>query len=112
MTNLNETATEEQLKLLNDLFGLTPEKIEANNRAMEERRRNQVVMKIKTKYVITETKSLISPMGYSPELPVYEQTQVAIQTNDLASFKVPNGTTLYAHNVEKIVADYLEVLES
>jgi len=112
MTNLtgiksiDDTLTEEQLQLLDKLFGITPEKVEATNKAMEERRKNQVVMEIKTKYVITETKALVSAMGYSPELPVYEQTQVAIQIDDLSKFKVPSGTTLYAHNVEKIIADY------
>ncbi len=104
MTNLNDTITEDQLAKLDELFGVTPEKIEAHELAMKKREANQVVMEVKTKYVITDTQSLVSPIGYSPDKPFYEQTAIAIHIDSLDGFKAPSGTTLYAHNVEDICA--------
>jgi len=97
---------EQIAKWIND--GQDSEKVEAYNLKLKEQEKNQVVMEIKTKYVITDTTKLISPIGYSLDKPVYLQTKIAIQIDNLAKFKVPSGTTLYAHDVEKITAKYFD----
>lgn len=58
------------------------------------------IMKVSTKYVITNTQHLINPVGYDSSQPVYEETEVAIFCNTIPELSsLPQGEKLYIHNV-------------
>jgi hypothetical protein len=51
------------------------------------------------RYVVTDTEQLLSPSGFHPDERIFEQTTIAIHTNDLA--KVPSSNVkLYAHEMK------------
>ena len=60
---------------------------------------NADLMKISTRYVVTNTDSLISPAGFHPDEKVYLQTAIAIHTDSLK--RIPSSNrTLYAHKMK------------
>lgn len=57
------------------------------------------LMRIETRYVVTNTKELESPAGFHPDTRVFVQTQIAIHTDSLD--RLPNSNeTLYAHEMK------------
>ena len=61
------------------------------------------LMTVKTRYVITDTKQLISPSGYDHTQPVYQQPKIAIHCNEVPDKNdLPTNVKLYLHDVKKI----------
>lgn len=58
------------------------------------------LMKIETAYVVTNTKSLLSPAGFHPDDRVFVQTKIAIHTNRKTGHPSSN-VPLYLHKVGK-----------
>jgi len=65
----------------------------------------QDLIKVDTKYLISNEKSLTSPAGFYTSDRVFLTSPVAIQVDDLSEFKVPAGQQLFAHDIDKIVAN-------
>jgi len=57
------------------------------------------LMKIETKYVVTNTTGLTSPAGFHPDEFVFIQTEIAIHTNSLKNIPSSN-VQLYAHEMK------------
>lgn len=61
------------------------------------------LMTVDTRYVITNTKQLVSPKGFDHTQPVYMQTTIAIHCNNIPGHKdLPKNVTLYLHDIKKI----------
>ena len=61
------------------------------------------VMRIETRYVITNTQHLIIPAGYDSSEPVYEQTEVAIYCNEIPEIKhLPKCEKLWVHDIHTL----------
>jgi hypothetical protein len=56
------------------------------------------LMKVDTRYVVTDAESLTSPAGFHPSEKVYLQTQVAIHTDSLDALPASN-VKLFVHEV-------------
>ena len=64
---------------------------------------NPLVMVVKTRFIITDTKNLINPAGYDHTQAVYEQTGIAIHCDKIPAAKyLPKGRKLYAHDICKL----------
>lgn len=62
---------------------------------------NSDLMKCDHKYVVTNTKSLVSPAGFHPESLVFMQTEIAIHTDTLDNIPASN-VDLYGHKLAAI----------
>lgn len=62
---------------------------------------NSDIMTVTTKYVVTDTKNLVSPAGYHPDTQVYKQTKIAIHTDSLNNLPKSN-VPLWAHEMGQI----------
>jgi len=75
----------------------------ATNTAFLERLQSTLeaeLMKVDTKYVITDTKALISPAGYGASDRVFVQTNVAIHTDDINADVPSCNVPLYRHTLQ------------
>jgi len=61
------------------------------------------IMEVSTRYVITDTPSLISPVGYKSTQPVYLQTRIAIQCDEIPATLPKTNGPLYLHDVQAII---------
>lgn len=59
---------------------------------------NADLMHCEKKYVVTDTKQLVSPSGFHPDTKVFRQTTIAIHTDSLDNLPASNRR-LYAHKV-------------
>ena len=57
------------------------------------------LMKVHTRYVVTDTTALLSPAGFHPDERIFMQTTIAIHTDNLD--KLPRANVqLYAHEMK------------
>ena len=57
------------------------------------------LMHVATRYVITDTRALTSPAGFHPDTNIYNQTMIAIHTDDPKQKTPRTSAPLYLHTI-------------
>jgi hypothetical protein len=64
--------------------------------------RDTPLMKATTKFILTNTKQLVSPAGFHPDEKVFVQTEIAVHYNDRLPYVSYDGP-LYVHQVDGFI---------